>query len=80
MKRPKRRNRKDKLETEKTRKRQIQKILEQGSGCGSVGRAVESNTRDTRFDSSHRQNFINLFTIKCIERTKKENRGCEWPI
>ena len=39
-----------------------------GSGCGSVGRGP-------RFDSSHRQNFIehlfvNLRIINCIEKTK----------
>ena len=34
------------------------KEREQGSGCGSVGRAVASDTRDPRFKSSHRQNFI----------------------
>ena len=31
-----------------------------GSGCGSVGRAVASDTRDPRFESSHQQI---LFTI-----------------
>ena len=29
-----------------------------GSGCGSVGRAVASNTRGPRFESSHQQKFI----------------------
>ena len=34
------------------------------SGCGSVGRAVAFDTRGPRFDSSHRQNFIeHLFII-----------------
>ena len=45
-----------------------------GSGCGSVGRAVDSDTRGPRFDSSHQQNlygtFGYLFTINCIEKTK----------
>ena len=42
-----------------------------GSGCGSVGRAVNFNTRGPRFDSSHWQNFIeHLFIINCIEKTK----------
>ena len=42
-----------------------------GSGCGSVGRAVAFNTKGPRFDSSHRQNFIeHLFIINCIEKTK----------
>ena len=27
------------------------------AGCGSVGRAVTSNTRDPRFESSHRQHL-----------------------
>ena len=29
-----------------------------GSGCGSVGWAVASDTRDPQFESRHRQNFI----------------------
>ena len=29
-----------------------------GSGCGTVGRAVASDTRDPRFESQHRQKFI----------------------
>ena len=34
-----------------------------GSGCGSVGKAVASNTRGPLFESSHRQNFIsNVFS------------------
>ena len=49
-----------------------------GSGCGSVGRAVASNTRGPRFESSHWQKFIyieHLFTVNCIEKTKiKEKR------
>ena len=55
-----------------------------GSGGGSVGRAVTSNARGPRFESSHRQSFlldIYLFTIKYIEKTKiKKKRGREWPI
>ena len=42
-----------------------------GSGCGSVGRAVAFDTRGPRFNSSHRQNFIeHLFIINCIEKMK----------
>ena len=45
-----------------------------GSGCGSVGSAVASNSRCPRFESSHWQNlywtFVYLFTINCIEKTK----------
>ena len=33
----------------------VGKQLGQGSGCGSVGRAVPSDTRGPRFESSHRQ-------------------------
>ena len=44
--------------------------------CGSVGRAVASDTRCPRFESSHRQKFIyneHLFIVNCqlcIEKTK----------
>ena len=42
-----------------------------GSGCNSVGRAVASDTRGPRFESSHRQNlYWTLFTVNCIEKTK----------
>ena len=42
-----------------------------GSGCGSVARAVASDTRDARFESSRRQTFIEyLFTVNCLEKTK----------
>ena len=36
-----------------------------GSGCGSVGRAVASDTRDPHFKSNHQLNLI--YTIKCIK-------------
>ena len=47
----------------------------EGSGFGSVGRAVAFDTRGLRFDSRPWQNFIehlsvNLFIINCIEKTK----------
>ena len=49
-------------------------MSEVGSGCGSVGREVASNTRGPRFESSHWQNLnwtcIYLFTINCIAKTK----------
>ena len=44
--------------------------LTECNGCGSVGRAVTSNTRSLRFQSSHRQTFNHLYTVKCIERAK----------
>ena len=37
-----------------------------GSGCGTVGRAVASDTRDARFESSYLQI---LFSNNCIEKT-----------
>ena len=40
--------------------------FDMSSGCGSVGRAVASETRGPRFESSHRQDFImNIFTVNC---------------
>ena len=44
-----------------------------GSGCGSVGRAVASNTRGPRFESSHRQKFYieHLFTVNCVMKRRK---------
>ena len=50
-----------------------------GSGCGSVGRAVASNTRGRRFESSHRQKFIFTLNI-CLLSTvysKDKNKGKE---
>ena len=42
-----------------------------GSGCGSVGRAVASDTTDPRFESRHRQTLIkHLFSVNCVEKTK----------
>ena len=42
-----------------------------GSGCGSVGRAVTSDTRG----SSHWQTYIEqLFTVNCIEKTKMKKK------
>ena len=50
-----------------------------GSGCGSVGRAVASDTRGPRFESSHRQKFIYILNI-CLLSTvfwKDENKEKE---
>ena len=45
------------------------------SGCGSVGRAVASDTRGPRFESNHRQKFINieqlLYTVNCVLKRRK---------
>ena len=43
-----------------------------GSGCGSVGRAVTSDTRDLRFESKHRQNFIYQLYNRQDENKEKE--------
>ena len=48
-----------------------------GSVCGLVDRAVASDARDPRFESSH---WKILITLRYIEKTKiKEKRGQEWP-
>ena len=47
-------------------------LIKLASGCGSVGRAVASDT-GLRFESSPWQTFISdiyLFTVVCIEKTK----------
>ena len=42
-------------------------LLKDGSGCGSVGRAVTSDSRCPLFESSHRKTSIqNIFTVKCL--------------
>ena len=44
-----------------------------GSGCGSVGRAVASDTRGPRFESSHQRIFIKniyLHIVNCVKKTK----------
>ena len=55
-----------------------QRILTQGSGCGSVGRAVASNARGPRFESSHWQTFI--LNIYCQLHWKDENKEKETGI
>ena len=50
-----------------------------GTGCGAVSRAVASDTRNSRFKSSHWQTLYYLLTVYCIEKTKRK-RGREWPI
>ena len=39
--------------------------------CGSVGRAVASDDRGLRFDSSHRQNLLNLFLLSTVLKRRK---------
>ena len=46
-----------------------------GSGCASLGRAVASNTRGPRLESSHQQNLnICLCTINCFEKMKTNEK------
>ena len=42
-----------------------------GSGCGSIGRADDFDTIGPRFDSSHRQNFIEHLFIEMTKIKKK---------
>ena len=47
--------------------------ISQGSGCGSVGRAVASNTREPRFEPHHRQNFIYQIIYQLYKRKDENN-------
>ena len=52
-----------------------------GSGGGSVGRAVVSDSRGPRFESSHQQKIIlNIYCQLYSKDENKEKRGREWPI
>ena len=46
-----------------------------GSGCGSVGRLVASDSRGPQFESSHLQNLYWIFTVTCIEKAKIKKKG-----
>ena len=47
-----------------------------GSGCGSVGRMVASDTRDLWFESRHRQNCIyQLYNRKDKNKEKEAGNG-----
>ena len=52
--------------------------VEVGSSCGSVGRAVASDTRGPRFESSHQQNLHYLYTVNSIEKTKISKIAAEY--
>ena len=59
------------LQQQTNRDKQRVILILLGSGSGSVGRAVASNARGLRLESSHRQTFIeHLFTVNCVEKTK----------
>ena len=48
-------------------------LLNGGSGCGSVGRAIASGPRGPRFESSHRHKvYIEYFCLFKIRKKKKE--------
>ena len=55
------------------RNRRCIKFNNKGSGGGSVGRVVASNSRGKQFESSHRQTF--KMYIYCIEKTKIKKKG-----
>ena len=42
-----------------------------GSGCGSVGRTVASNSRGPRFKSHHRQKFILNILLSIVLKRRK---------
>ena len=47
-----------------------------GSGCGSVGRAVASNTRGQLFISSLQQIFImKIFSVNCCKDDNKQKEA-----
>ena len=52
------------------------KLATWGSGCGAVGRAVASNTRDTRFQSSRRQfNLLSIVLNKLYRKDENKEKG-----
>ena len=53
-----------------------------GSGCGTVGRAVASNIRGPRFESSHRQLLLNidLLLTVCRKYKNKEKEAGNGPF
>ena len=48
-----------------------------GSGCGSVGRLVTSDTRSPRFESSHQLNSIQNMFLRLGNCSKVENKEKE---
>ena len=45
-----------------------------GGSCGTVGRAVASDTKGSQFDSS-RQQILYLCTINCVEKAKIKKKA-----
>ena len=50
---------------------QQRKIGNWGSGCGSVGKAVTSDTRGPRFESHHRKSFIEHCKLSTVLKRRK---------
>ena len=46
-------------------------LVLRGSGCGSVGRVVASDTRGPRFESSHWQNLLNICLPSTVLKRRK---------
>ena len=42
-----------------------------GNGCGSVGRAVASESRGPRFESSHWQTLLNICLLSTVLKRQK---------
>ena len=49
----------------------IKILRDHGSGCGSVGRAVASDTRGPQFKSSHRQNLLKNCKLSSVLKRRK---------
>ena len=45
-----------------------------GSGCGTEVRAVTSDTRDLLFESDCWEKLQNLYSVNCIENSKKKKK------
>ena len=58
-----------------------QNVFNFGGGCGSVGKAVASDSRGPWFEFSHWLNLYWTFTINCFEKTKIMKKEAEkWPL
>ena len=53
--------------------------VNQSSGCDSFGRVAAFYIRGLQFESVHRK-IYQLFTVNCIEKTKKSKRDRELPL
>ena len=45
-----------------------------GSGCGSVGRAIASDSRGPQFKSSQQQKTILNIMVNCIEKDENKEK------